>query len=627
MCGICGFLTFDGSGDADDLVRMTDTLSHRGPDDADVWIDRESGIGLGHRRLSILDLSELGRQPMHSACGRYVIAYNGEVYNHLALRKELDYPFKSSSDTETLLAAVSAWGLENTVRRCIGMFAISLWDRQERTLTLVRDRLGIKPLYHGVSNGVVMFASELKALKAHPGFVNEIDRNALGLYFRYSCIPAPHSIYKGIHKLKPGTMATYRSGQTEPKVTTYWSARDVWLDGEQRPFAGSMDDAVNELDLLLRDAVGMRMLSDVPLGAFLSGGIDSSTVVALMQAQSSRPVKTFAIGFQEDAFNEAQHAKDVARHLGTDHTELYLSPQDLLNVVPLIPKHWDEPFADASQIATYCVSQLAREHVTVSLSGDGGDEMFVGYRRYMHMDKWKLVDRVPLPLRVIAAKMFAHLPAPFFKLFGDWGPKVRWRVDALSMKVFSEFYSSLTSHARHPEEFVLGCTEPWTELMNPKNQISKDRYRLMTLWDTVGYLPDDILTKVDRASMAVSLEARVPLLDHRVVEFAASLPTSMKVHNGQGKRVLRKVLDRYVPRELVDRPKMGFGVPIQEWLRNELRDWCESLLQPDVLKQQGLLNTEMVETMWSEYLGGTTHWNYHLWDVLMFQAWLAEVES
>jgi len=625
MCGICGFWAPANLRDKESLQSMTSSLAHRGPNDSGIWLDAKTGIAFGHRRLSILDLSSLGHQPMHSGCGRYVIVYNGEIYNHLDLRKELSgFVYKSNSDTETLLAAISQWGLAKAVTRFIGMFAIALWDKRDRTLSLVRDRLGIKPLYFGLCSGSVVFGSELKAIRAYHGFNNAINRNAIGLYFRHSCIPAPYSIYEGIHKLTPGTIATYMEGTKEPTLQTYWSARQAWIDGEEAPFRGSIEEATDELDTLLRDAVRIRMLADVPLGAFLSGGVDSSTVVAMMQAQSSHPVKTFAIGFQEKAYNEAPYAREVAKHLRTDHVEMSLSPKELLEIVPLLPKHWDEPFADASQIPTYCVSRLAREHVTVSLSGDGGDELFAGYRRYFYMDKWNIVSRVPFPLRVLASNTLAHLPASFFNLFGEWGPKVRWRVDALSMKNFAEFYRNLFSHSKHPNEFVLKSAEPETELMNPANWISKDRFRLMTLWDTLGYLPDDILTKVDRASMAVGLEARVPILDHRVVEFAASLPTSMKVQNGQGKDVLKRVLDRYVPRKLVDRPKMGFGVPIQDWLRKELRDWCESLLNPNIIRQQGLLNVDMVSMMWREYLDGRQHWNSHLWDVLMFQAWLNE---
>ena len=625
MCGICGILAPGGQCDPAVVGRMNDTLHHRGPDDGDVWTDPEAGIGFGHRRLSILDLSPLGRQPMSSACGRWVITYNGEVYNHLDLRRELgDYPFKSTSDTETILAAVARWGVDRAVGRFIGMFAFGLWDRQERTLYLVRDRVGIKPLYHGVSRGAVLFGSELKALRAFPGFDNPVSRDALALYFRHSCVPGTHCIYEGVRKLAPGSIAAYRPGADEPKIRTFWSARDVWVRGMENPYRGTLDEATDELDRLLGEAVAGRMLSDVPLGAFLSGGIDSSTVVALMQARSSRPVKTFAIGFEEDAFNEADHARAVAAHLGTDHTELILRPKDLLDVVPHIPEFWDEPFADASQIPTYCVSRLAREQVTVSLSGDGGDELFAGYPRYFQMDKWSLVTRVPYPVRVLASKTLQRLPAPFFERFGSWGPRLRWRVDALSMKGFCEFYRSICSHIKHPLEFVLGAQEPLTELMDPANTVAQDRFRQMTLWDVLGYLPDDILTKVDRASMAVALEARVPILDHRVVEFAAALPTEMKVRGGRGKEVLRRVLRRYVPDRLVDRPKTGFGVPIRDWLGNELRDWVESLIAPDVLRAQGFLNQSMVEGMWRRYLAGEKFWSFHLWDILMFQLWLGE---
>lgn len=628
MCGICGFFDPTSRPRGEHLSAMTDTLSHRGPDDFDTWFDLEAGIGFGHRRLSILDLSPLGRQPMHSACGRYVIAYNGEVYNHLEIRKDLpDYKFQSTSDTETILAAISKWGLEPALRRFIGMFAIALWDREAKALYLVRDRLGIKPLYYGSSRRSILFGSELKALRAYPGFDNGIDRDALSIYFRHCYIPAPNSIYKNIRKLKPGTIATFSGGETEPTLTTYWSAREVWQHGLNSPFQGTFEEAVSELEALLTSAIDLRMLSDVPLGAFLSGGIDSSTVVALMQAQSSTPIKTFSIGFHEARFNEAPHAKDVAAHLGTDHTELYLTAKDLLDVIPLIPKHWDEPFADSSQIPTYCISKLARKDVAVSLSGDGGDELFAGYSRYFMMEKWRLVERFPLPLRSLAASIIPRIPGPFFKIFGRLGPHIRFRAEALSMKDFSEFYRSLISQFRHPQELVLDAIEPMTELTNPANRIKADRYQLMTMWDTVSYLPDDILTKVDRASMAVSLEARVPLLDHRVVEFAAGLPTSMKVKGGNGKRVLRHVLYKHVPRELVDRPKMGFGVPVENWMGNELRDWCESLLDPTLMRQQGHLNTDKVQELWRAYLDGGKYFNHHLWSVLMFQAWLAEVEQ
>ncbi|WP_419786670.1 asparagine synthase (glutamine-hydrolyzing) [Pseudodesulfovibrio sp.] len=625
MCGICGFIDTKALAGESDLARMTATLPHRGPDDQGIWFDSEHGIGLGHTRLSILDLSPLGHQPMHSACGRYAITYNGEVYNHLSLRNELSgYDFRSTSDTETILAAIREWGLEQAVKRFVGMFAFAVWDRQERRLHLVRDRVGIKPLYYGNISGAVVFGSELKALRAFPGFNNELDRDALCAYFRHCYIPAPSSIYKDVYKLQPGTIATFAEGATAPSITTYWSARDVWANGGCHPFQGDIEMATEALEGLLDDAVSLRMLSDVPLGAFLSGGIDSSTIVALMQKRSTRPIKTFSIGFHESRFNEADHAREVARHLGTDHTELYLTPQDLLDVIPLIPRHWDEPFADSSQIPTYCISRLAREQVTVCLSGDGGDELFAGYSRYFMMDKWGLVEKVPLPFRRMAAALVPHLPAALFSLFGRLGPHLRWRADAVSMTDFSEFYRSLISQFRHPQELVLGAKEAGSQLTDPDNRLSLDRFGLMTFWDTVSYLPDDILTKVDRASMAVALESRVPLLDHRVIEFAASLPTQLKVEGKTGKTVLRKVLHKYVPAELVERPKMGFGVPIEQWMANELRDWCEALLDKTTMQRQGILNTEKVQQLWQDYLNGDYFFCHHLWNILMFQSWLEE---
>lgn len=627
MCGICGFYDTEHRAAEDTLARMTDKLVHRGPDDSSSWRDDRTGIGLGHRRLSILDLSPLGRQPMHSACGRYVIAYNGEIYNHRELRVELgDYPFRSTSDTETILAAVSRWGLVPALRRFVGMFAFALWDRETRELHLTRDRLGIKPLYVARQGNSIVFGSELKALRGYPGFQSVVDRNALSLYFRHGYIPAPHSIYKNVSKLHPGTIASFSSPDQGPTVTTYWSAQEVWLEGARSPFVGSMEEAVSELDRLVRDAVKSRMLSDVPLGAFLSGGIDSSTVAAVMQAQSARPVKTFSIGFLEPRYNEAPHASRVAAHLGTEHTELIVTSRDLLDVIPDIPKYWDEPFADSSQVPTYVLSQMARDHVTVCLSGDGGDELFAGYARYMILDRWGCVERIPLPLRRLLSKGLAAAPNHLFRVLGEWGDKVRWRTDALAENDFTGFYRRMVSHSPSPVEFVFGSTEPDSALTDVANHIGGDRFFQMTFWDTVGYLPDDILTKVDRASMAVGLEARVPLLDHRVVAFAASLPTSMKVCEGKGKQVLRRVLDRYVPRELVERPKMGFGVPIQEWLGRELRDWCESLLCVDLIRSQGYIDADRVQSIWREYLRGSRHLNHQLWDILMFQAWLEEAK-
>lgn len=628
MCGIAGCFFSQGReiGSLDRVVReMTDTLHHRGPDDSDVWSDDSGGVAFGHRRLSILDLSPLGRQPMHSACGRFTIAYNGEVYNHLELREELiGYPFKSTSDTETILAAIAAWGVEAALQRFVGMFAFALWDNDTHKLFLVRDRLGIKPLYYGaIPGGGWVFGSEIKALRAHPAHSSTIDRDALALYFRHNYIPAPYSIYQDTWKVEPGQLIVLGNGDIQK--SKWWSVEDVWQSGFDNPWQMDDAEAIDSLEALLSDAVKMRMLSDVPLGAFLSGGIDSSTVVALMQAQSLRPVKTFSIGFHESTYNEAQHAKVVAEHLGTDHTELYVTPKDLLNVVPSIPQYWDEPFADSSQIPTYILSKLTREHVTVSLSGDGGDELFSGYQRYFYAHQWDRIASIPLPVRNCMKHVLKATPASFFKVFGKLGSRFRWRLDLLGMKEFQEFYRYLLSHFKHPADFVLGAKELPTALTDTRTSLS-DRYAHMALRDLQMYLPDDILTKVDRASMAASLEARVPLIDHRVVEFAARTPVSAKVRDGEGKWLLKQVLYRHVPQGIIDRPKMGFGVPVEQWMRNELREWCEDLLSPETIRRQGFVDADMVGRMWREYLDGETNWNYYLWDVLMFQAWLAEGE-
>ncbi len=626
MCGITGFL-LSPTRHAQALLRaMTDTLHHRGPDDSDLWLDEEAGIGLGHRRLSILDLSPLGRQPMHSASGRYVICFNGEVFNFARLRQELEplgHHFQGGSDTEVMLAAIEHWGLASAVQRFVGMFTFALWDKKHRTLHLVRDRLGIKPLYYGRAGRDFVFGSELKALREHPDFDDAIDREALTLYFRHNYIPAPWSIHKGARKLPPGHILTLEPGR-EPVLTQYWSAADVWKQGEASPFAGSEAEAQDQLEALLADAVGLRMLADVPLGAFLSGGVDSSLVVALMQAQSDRPVRTFSIGFAEERYNEAPHARAVAAHLGTDHTELMLTQRDLLDVVPLVPRFWDEPFADSSQIPTYAVCKLARQHVTVALSGDGGDELFFGYDRYFHAAKWwKRLSRVPLPLRRAMAQAEHLRLERLAPLFGQTGQRVLWRVDALGKRTFPDFYKRLLSHHTRPASLVPGAG-PEAQTALDLVPGGRDLFRAMSLWDTLMYLPDDILTKVDRASMAVSLEARVPLLDHRVVEFAASLPTNLKVRGGQGKHLLRQVLYKHVPRALIDRPKMGFGVPLHHWLRAELRPWAEDLLATGQHRDPDLLDYRQVDRIWRGMLGGAQHCTHILWDVLMFLAWREE---
>lgn len=663
MCGLAGFLRTNdlGSDQAQALAaHMGERITHRGPDDGGVWCDADAGIGLSHRRLSILDLSPAGHQPMVSVSGRYVIAFNGEIYNHLELRCELEKslltlalppegrgdtgggigetPWRGHSDTETLLAGFDKWGIEATVKKSIGMFAFAVWDRQIRTLTLGRDRLGEKPLYYGWQGDTFLFGSELKALKAYPAFRAAIDRNALALMMRHNAIPAPYTIYQGIHKLLPGSLLTVSLQSRNAQPKRYWDVRQVVADGLAQPFTGSPDEAVDVLDKLLRDAVAQQMMADVPLGAFLSGGVDSSAIVALMQAQSSRPVRTFTIGFHEAGYNEAEHAKAVARHLGTDHTELYVSPQQALDVIPRLPSLYCEPFADSSQIPTFLVSQLARQHVTVSLSGDGGDELFGGYNRYVLGQRlWGKLSRFPVGLRQGLAQILSsvsphvwnHLLGPIQRLLpsslaqANMGDKLHKGAGVMAARTPAELYRLLVSHWPQPSELVIGAAEPPIVLTDPGQQPQTDHFvhQMMAL-DMLTYLPDDILTKVDRAAMGVSLETRVPLLDHRVVEFAWRLPLDYKLHGGVGKWPLRQVLYKYVPRELIERPKMGFGVPIDSWLRGPLREWAEDLLDEGRLRREGYFHPEPIRAKWLEHLSGKRNWQYHLWDVLMFQAWL-----
>jgi len=604
---------------------MTDTLRHRGPDDSGIWLDEAAGIGLGHRRLSILDLSPLGRQPMHSASGRYVICFNGEVFNFARLRAELEplgHSFRGGSDTEVMLAAIEQWGLAAAVQRFIGMFAFALWDAQNRTLHLVRDRIGIKPLYYGQAGGDFIFGSELKALRTHPDFDSAIDRGALTLYFRHNYIPGPWSIHQGARKLPPGHILTLGC-DGQQVLARYWSPEDIWARGEAAPFAGTEAEAASQLEALLTDAVGLRMLADVPLGAFLSGGIDSSLVVALMQAQSTQAVRTFSIGFAEKAHNEAPHAEAVAAHLGTNHTQFMLSQRDLLDVVPLVPRYWDEPFADSSQIPTYAVCKLARQHVTVALSGDGGDELFFGYDRYFHTQRWwRRLKRIPGPLRSVSGlgeRLLGQGSGPTLA-------RLSKRLGLFSERNFAAFYSRLISQVHRPGELVLDAPPaPRTPL--PGASPGGDLLRDMALWDVLMYLPDDILTKVDRASMAVSLETRVPLLDHRVIEFAASLPTAFKARNGNGKIILKQLLHKHVPRALVERPKMGFGVPISTWLRDELRPWAEDLLGEAALRAEGHLNAPLIRRAWAEHLSGRVDHSPLLWAVLMYSSWRQECQG
>lgn len=627
---------------------MSNALIHRGPDDQDIWCCPRTGITMAHRRLSIIDLSRAGRQPMQSASERYVLVFNGEIYNHLALRTELETlqlspAWQGSSDTETLLACIDAWGLKRTLQKCYGMFALALWDCIEQALTFARDRLGEKPLYYGQQNGTLLFSSELKSLIFHPAFRGEIDRNALSLYMRYAYIPAPYSIYRNIYKLLPGCIVTFDAPRAHAQPIQYWDAHAVIEQSITKPFAGSPEEAVDALEALLLDSIKQQMIADVPLGSFLSGGIDSSAITALMQAQSSRPIRTFSIGYHEEAYNEAVHAKAVSKHLGTDHTEVYVTEKDALDVIPNLPVIYCEPFADSSQIPTYLVSHIARQHVSVSLSGDGGDELFGGYNRYILGNRlWHWLSTIPLPLRrVISTGIMKISPAAYDSLLNPVqrlmptrltqamiGDKLHKTARVMSVRTHHELYRMLTSQWNAPEQVVLNSTEPILVLTDPDNEPRTDGFvhRMMAL-DLLSYLPDDILCKVDRAAMAVSLETRTPYLDHRVVEFAWSLPLNYKLRNGVGKWPLRQVLYRYVPPTLIDRPKMGFGIPIGQWLRGPLRSWAEDLLDETRLTREGYLNPEPIQQKWQEHISGRFNRQHLLWNVLMFQAWLANSQS
>lgn len=631
MCGFVGVqypsATLSAEALNETIRRMTATLIHRGPDEGDVWVEPSAGLALGHRRLAVVDLSESGHQPMRSPCGRYVLVYNGEIYNHLHLRRQLEAEFKLSwrghSDTETLLAGMACWGIHTTLERIVGMFAWALYDRQSHTLTLVRDRLGEKPLYYGWQGGVFLFGSELKALKSHPLFRAEVDRNALDQMLRVGYLSAPHTIYQGIHRLPPGSLVEIKAGATEAAVQQYWSVRQCVETGRNTPFAGSAQEAVDHLDGLLRRSIRGQMMADVPLGAFLSGGYDSSAVVALMQAQSSVPVKTFTIGFREDQYDESPHAAKVARHLGTEHTTLHITSEDAMAVIPRLPEIYDEPFADPSQIPTVLLSQLARGQVTVSVSGDGGDELFGGYERYFRARKiWAGIKHLPKPLRTVMVGVITGLPVEQWnrmargRVVGDKLHKLAGLLEAHSSDVL---YGSLNAHWPESMDLVCGVSERQASgvIALPGNFEHQMMYQ-----DVMQYLPDDILVKLDRAAMATSLETRIPLLDHRIVAFAWQLPLTLKMRNTQGKWILRQLVHRYVPQALVDRPKMGFGIPLEEWLRGPLRDWADALLDENRLNREGYLKAEPIRLRWEQHRSGQRNWAYSLWNVLMFQAWV-----
>ena len=649
MCGISGFYHptgFNSDEGKVSILAMCEQLDHRGPDGAGHWLDADAGIALGHRRLSIIDLSPSGQQPMVSVSGRYVIVFNGEIYNHLQLRKELELEghaaWRGRSDTESLLVAIEVWGLKRTLKACVGMFALALWDRKARTVSLARDRMGEKPLYYGWQSGAFLFASELKALRVHPAFESKISEDVLPLYLRHGYIPSPWCIWKNIRKLLPGTYVTFSarpglSEEVEPRP--YWSFLETALKGQASPFVGSDQDAIDALEEVICTAVSGQMMSDVPLGAFLSGGIDSSTVVSLMQAQSSERVKTFTIGFSESDYNEAVHAKAIASHLGTDHAELYVTAEQAQGVIPNLPTIYDEPFGDSSAIPTYLVSCLARQSVTVSLSGDGGDELFGGYGRYFNAKAesiWRFGNSAPLPAKnlmvgALRSKIPAYTDSILNTLTGALGRAAGKSVAARSAMVANlmrcrthqEYYRSITSQWT-PAPTLLPAAPLNYGLSDAKQAELKNPVEQMMAQDSVTYLPDDILVKVDRAAMAVSLESRVPLLDHRVVEMAWRLPYNMKVRNGDSKWLLKEVLYRHVPRGLMDRPKMGFGVPIDHWLRGPLRSWGEDLLSTRQLAEDGFLDTKAVRERWDQHQKGHGNWRDSLWGVLMWQAWLAE---
>lgn len=646
MCGIAGFVRLGGfkRETAIQLLRaMTDRLTHRGPDDEGNWLDETTGIALGHRRLAILDLTSTGHQPMESADGRFIIVFNGEIYNHLTLRADLDREkrilWRGRSDTETLLEAFSCIGVENTLKRTTGMFAFALFDRKKKILFFARDRIGEKPLYYGLSRDTLLFGSELSAFATHPAFQGRLDRNAIALYLRHGFVPAPHSIYEGIRKLPAGTFLEIPilSGISDlPEPLPYWSLQAIAAAGLAEPLSGSDSELTDELERLIARSVAQQRIADVPLGAFLSGGIDSSTIVAMMCKGSTAPVKTFTIGYAEEAFDESLHARDVAKHLSTSHTELLIKPDDALEILPSLPSLYDEPFGDSSALPSVIVARLARQNVTVALSGDGGDELFAGYQRYPHgMRIHSILSRVPHSIRLPLSKILTTLPvAALDSLPFASGPSGERQALSEKVAAFAAllhaadddlFYRTKFSTWKNPSLLIREGFDPGDILKSLPVGISFLERMMYT--DMVRYLPDDILTKIDRAAMAVSLETRVPLLDPELIAFVWRLPVRMKIRNGETKWLLRQVLHRYVPKKLIDRPKRGFAVPVGEWLRGPLRSWADNLLDPSLLASQGIFNPAPIIKRWQQHRTRQFDWQHHLWPVLMFQAWLENRKS
>ena len=647
MCGIAGFVGFSKKNYSIEAVvtKMSNSIAHRGPDDSGIWIDQNSQIALAHQRLSILDLSSAGSQPMQSSSGRFIAVYNGEIYNHNSIRKKIDQSSRSikwagSSDTETLLEAIDFWGIEKAVSMIEGMFAIAIWDKKYNNLFLIRDRLGEKPLYYGLQSDTFIFASELKAIKCHPSFLNSIDRESIMLQMKFGYIPAPKSIYKGIKKLEPGNILKISFNNDgvcqDIKNTSYWAAEELLQNRLSNQYDGDLTSAVNKLEEVLKKSIKSQMISDVPIGAFLSGGIDSSLVVSIMQDLSTSSVKTFTIGFQEDKFNEATHAKKVSNILGTDHTEYYVSSSEALEIIPKLPRIYDEPFSDSSQIPTFLVSSLAKSKVTVSLSGDGGDELFGGYNRHVFSRKWgKALFKSPFFIRNLLGKLllgvkpkhFDNLESckinPFLekKFFNNLSNLVNKSGKALRSKNAEDLYAKFIAH--WDDTSFVKDTDQFSLLNSLNiNFQNNDIANQMMLLDLTGYLPGDILTKLDRAAMANSLETRVPMLDIDVIEFAMSLPMDFKINGSNGKFILKELLSKYLPKDAYDRPKQGFALPIESWLKGPLEDWVENLLDPRKMSEDGYFDSDVVYQKWREHKAGKHNWQTELWDVLMFQAWL-----